>query len=199
MQKRGQAVRDAIVEAASQTFRQKGYRATSVDTIARAAGVSKATLYAHFQNKEGLFKATVREFVGPILRLMPKAEPVTDVRAELLGFGERIHQAMLNPEKAEWDRMIVAISGQFPNLAKDYFEAGPARAFHQVSEFLRVQNDSGRLKVADPSFSADMLCGMLFGTKVLRNLIFNESAPFNRDHLEKTVDAFLKVHAYEMA
>ena len=199
MQKRGQAVKEAMIEVASRAFREKGYRAASVDWIAREAGVSKATVYAHFSNKEGLFKATVREFVGPILKLVPKAEPVQDVRAELLAFGEKIHKVLLAPEKAEWDRMMVAISKQFPSLAQDYFNAGPARALSQLADFLRVQSESGRLKVTDPEFSADMLCGMLFGTKILRNLILNGCKPFNREQLEKTVDAFLKVHSYEMA
>lgn len=199
MQKRGQAVKEVMIEAASRAFREKGYRAASVDSIARNAGVSKATLYAHFSNKEGLFKATVREFVGPILKLMPKAEPVSDVRAELLAFGEKIHRVLLSPEKAEWDRMMVAIAKQFPSLAQDYFNAGPARAMGQVADFLRAQSQTGRLQIADPEFSADMLCGMLFGTKILRNLILNDRNTFDRDRLEQTVDAFLKVHSYEMA
>src|SRR6185312_14690775 len=48
-----------ILEAARALFLEVGYGATSVDAIARAAGVSKATLYGHFPSKEALFEAVV--------------------------------------------------------------------------------------------------------------------------------------------
>ena len=42
-----------------QEFLARGYAAASMDRVASIAGVSKATVYSHFGDKEGLFKALV--------------------------------------------------------------------------------------------------------------------------------------------
>jgi AcrR family transcriptional regulator len=42
-----------ILETAAQMFYKHGYRATGVDTIAKAVGITKATLYHHFENIAG--------------------------------------------------------------------------------------------------------------------------------------------------
>jgi len=195
MQKRGQAAKNAIVDAAADAFREEGYRAASMDAIAQKAGVSKATVYAHFESKDTLFQATVRRFVTPILKLLPGADPVEDVRAELIHFAETFSEILLTPEKADWDRMMVATSKQFPKLARSYFEAGPQKALNRLAKFLKAQEEAGNISVPDPEFSAEMFCGMLFGTRILRNLILSESPPTDPTRVHRSVDAFLKVHA----
>ncbi len=194
MQKRGHAVKVVILEAASRAFRDRGFRAASVDSIAKKAGVSKATVYAHFGNKEGLFKATVCAFIEPILETMPSVAPVADVRAELIRFALTLQSVLMTPEKVEWDRMMVATAKQFPNLAQDYFRSGPQRALSQLAAFLKSQEKSGTLEVPNPDDSAEMLCGMLFGLEILKNLILNQPTITERSKVERTIDAFLKVH-----
>ena len=194
MQKRGEAVKKAIVDAAARAFREKGYRSASVDFIATGAGVSKATVYAHFRNKEELFKATVLDFVTPLLQLLPPARPVEDVREELIRVAGAFSLALLSSEKVEWDRMMVSTAKQFPNLAATYFEAGPQRAMTGIAKFLQIQHENGKLHVPDPEFSAEMFCGMLFGTRILRNLISPQQTSLDLDKVHRSVDAFLKVH-----
>src|ERR1700760_1757113 len=48
-----------ILMAARELFLNGGYGSTSMDAVAKHAGVSKSTLYAHFENKEQLFGAVV--------------------------------------------------------------------------------------------------------------------------------------------
>jgi AcrR family transcriptional regulator len=47
----------ALVDAAEKLFVQKGYENTSIDEVARAAGLTKKTLYQYFESKEDLFYA----------------------------------------------------------------------------------------------------------------------------------------------
>ena len=56
---RQNAKRDAILAAATATFARYGYRKTSMDEVARTAGVSRQGLYLHFPTKDELFRATV--------------------------------------------------------------------------------------------------------------------------------------------
>jgi TetR/AcrR family transcriptional repressor of mexJK operon len=53
------AKRQAILDAAKTLFLTKGYANTSMDAVATQAGVSKLTVYSHFNDKETLFSAAV--------------------------------------------------------------------------------------------------------------------------------------------
>src|SRR5262245_34151864 len=52
-----------IVRAAMELFVARGFAATKLDDVARAAGVSKGLPFLYFGNKEGLFKAVIREAI----------------------------------------------------------------------------------------------------------------------------------------
>ena len=54
-----------ICAAALEVFAEKGFAAAKLDEIARRAGVSKGTLYLYFEDKEGLFRAVVRDTLAP--------------------------------------------------------------------------------------------------------------------------------------
>src|ERR1700758_5488820 len=53
-----------ILEAAVRVFAHKGFAATRMDDIARAAGVTKGTIYLYFDGKEAVFKMLVRQSLG---------------------------------------------------------------------------------------------------------------------------------------
>lgn len=55
------AKRRAILDAAQEVFDARGYEAATMDAVAQKAGVSKGTLYNHFQNKEDLFAKVFSE------------------------------------------------------------------------------------------------------------------------------------------
>jgi len=51
--------RDALIEQASRLFRAKGYSATSIDDVTSACGITKGSLYYHFESKEALALAAM--------------------------------------------------------------------------------------------------------------------------------------------
>ncbi len=57
--------RERILEAAARLFSSRGYAATSLARVARAARVSKALVLWHFESKEGLFRAALQHFLAP--------------------------------------------------------------------------------------------------------------------------------------
>ena len=74
-----------ILSAALKIFSVKGFAATRLDEVAKAAGVSKGTLYLYFESKEALFKAVVSEFVLPqIARAEEQAEDYQGSIKELI-------------------------------------------------------------------------------------------------------------------
>lgn len=61
------ATRGRIIEEATRLFSHYGFRLTSVDAIATAAGCAKPTLYAHFPDKDALFVAVCEHVLDGIL------------------------------------------------------------------------------------------------------------------------------------
>jgi len=67
---RGQATRRQLVAAATRLFAERGYEATSVETVLEEAGVSRGALYHHFEDKRALFEAvleTVEEDLAAVV------------------------------------------------------------------------------------------------------------------------------------
>ncbi|MGW5580363.1 TetR/AcrR family transcriptional regulator [Micromonospora chokoriensis] len=60
------ARRHSILAAAWAVFLQQGYRKTSMDDIARAAGLSRQGLYLHFKTKDSLFRTAVEHMLGEL-------------------------------------------------------------------------------------------------------------------------------------
>ena len=59
------ATQDRILQAAMALFMRRGYARTSVTQIAKKAGVSRAAVFWHFSDKDTLFRAAAKQFVGP--------------------------------------------------------------------------------------------------------------------------------------
>lgn len=67
---KGERTRQAILEAALESFRAKGLQATSIEEIAAGAGLSRAALYQYFESKEQLLVELVREAAGDLLQVI---------------------------------------------------------------------------------------------------------------------------------
>jgi AcrR family transcriptional regulator len=70
-----------ILQAAVLLFSEKGFDATTTREIARAAGISEAVIFRHFQSKDELYAA--------ILRITPDAPPLNEWLTELAVYAER--------------------------------------------------------------------------------------------------------------
>ncbi|MDQ0464773.1 AcrR family transcriptional regulator [Caulobacter ginsengisoli] len=79
---RREATRGAILAAAGALFADAGFAATSVDDIARAAGVAKGAVYHHFPSKEAVFEAVFeaasRSLIGPVIKAAMTASDELD-------------------------------------------------------------------------------------------------------------------------
>lgn len=67
-EERSQETRSSILAAAEQSFAERGYDVTSVDSICRAAGVSKGAFYHHFPSKGSVFVALLNAWLAELDR-----------------------------------------------------------------------------------------------------------------------------------
>ncbi len=113
-----------ILEAALAVFADKGFAAARMDEIAARAGVSKGTIYLYFPSKEAVFRALVREMIGPqLLRLADLARghegPFSPLLAAML---RNLGHFIATSDKVVLPKMVIAEAGNFPDLARIYRE-----------------------------------------------------------------------------
>lgn len=148
--------RAQILEGAAAVFAQDGYEGASMSRIAAEAAVSKGTLYNHFASKADLFAAYVeRECTRSLSRVFDGVHESDDPAATLHAIGRRIVRMMVSPTGVTVYRVVVSEAEKFPELARVFYEAGPARAIAHMSRWLAQQDRRGRLSVADPEFAAE--------------------------------------------
>jgi AcrR family transcriptional regulator len=166
------AKKQSVLKAALRLFLEQGYGPTSMDAIAQAAGVSKATLYAHVKNKEELFAAITASCAARQSATFTVFETGhDDIRAELLRFA-RDHVALLfSEEGAAMYRIVIAEAPRFPELGRAFYENGPAVKLGALAEYLRNVSERGLLKIDDPRLAASELVAMIGGMLHLRAML----------------------------
>src|SRR5438045_9117408 len=99
---------EAVLAAAERAFLAQGFGAVSMDAIAREAGVSKATVYAHFANKEELFGAVIARHRDRRRRHQYSVRSdERRVEHSLLTIATRFLDLVLSPEAIAINRTII--------------------------------------------------------------------------------------------
>jgi TetR/AcrR family transcriptional regulator, mexJK operon transcriptional repressor len=190
--------RQLVLDAAASLFMAHGYGAVSMDAIARAAGVSKATLYAYFSSKDLLFATIIGEACRQkiaLAELLPA--DATDVLVALTAFGGRLLRFFLEERPLAIHRVVIAESTRFPELGRAFYDNGPAALFRTLGGWLAEQTKEGRLAVSDAAMAAEQFVGMLRTSLFLRASL--GLTPPTESEIDATVAAavtmFLKAYA----
>jgi AcrR family transcriptional regulator len=163
---------EAILDAAGQLFREHGYGAVSMDQIAREAGVSKATVYAHFESKDRLFAAMIHNGCRAYAEgLMPVVTEMEDVREALTRICREIERFLLAPKTLGIYRVIIAEGPRFPELVHAFIEAGPLPFRKMLAEFFEAANRRGALQVPNPGLAAHQLVWLVRGPLYLERML----------------------------
>jgi AcrR family transcriptional regulator len=184
------AHRERVLRAAATSFLARGY-GSSVDDIARRAGVAKQTVYHHFASKDELFKAVARDLAKRVLVSLEGA----DVRESLLRFALRYRKRALGAQGLATFRTLVPEVPRFRALARNMYANSAGEMVRRLAEFLARAGAEGRLRVPDPEFSAEMLLSMLSGHDRLKRLF--AVLPNGEGEAKRTariVDCFLRAH-----
>ena len=147
--------RRQILDGARTVFLSAGYDGASMGEIARAAAVSKGTLYVYFDSKEALFEALILQEKASLAETLFTFDPEDgDVPAVLTRLGMSFLNEMSRPEHISVHRMVIGVCEKFPHFGQVYYEAGPACGVARLSAYLDVQVQAGRLHIADTTLAA---------------------------------------------
>jgi len=187
---------ESILAAAKRTFLASGFGAVSMDTIAREAGVSKATVYAHFAGKEELFGAVIgRECERYFALFLARELDPCDARGSLMVLGRRFLELVLSPDAIALHRIIMGEVTRFPTLGEVFWRAGPERERVQIEDFLKSAVASGTLSLHDTRLAARQFISLVRGEIQLRQLLLLEAEAGRheiRAAVEGAVDTFLR-------
>jgi TetR/AcrR family transcriptional repressor of mexJK operon len=192
--------RAQILTGAATVFAADGYEGASMARIALVAGVSKGTLYNHFDSKAALFSAYVGEKCEHSLsHVFDSANHDGDPAEVLRGIGMRMVRMMLSDVGLAIYRVVIAEAAQFPDLARGFFDAGPARAIGFMADWLQEETRRGRLAVPDPAFAAEQFFNLCQTRLVLRRKLAMLPDPPERDIaavVEASIEMFLRTYRH---
>jgi TetR/AcrR family transcriptional repressor of mexJK operon len=168
--------RRAIVQAATRLFLTHNYRSVSMDKIAAAAPVSKATLYNHFTSKNDLFAAVVGELCTSLLQSITLSE---DDNAEqtLQKIAASFVELLYSADGLAMYRLVVSESHEFPELGQLIYDNGARLALTQLESYLQQLQNTGCFYIPDTHFAADAFFSLLKGDLHFRCLLGIQAAP----------------------
>lgn len=178
---------ERLVEIAAAMFMERGFDATTIDAVAEAASVGKATVYARYRDKAELFAAVLRRQID---RWFPRDEPAvpTDARLDdvLLDIARRMLATALTPEAVAISRIIMSQAVRFPDLARLVHTEGSQRKVASLSELLRVYAAKGEIAVEDPEMAAELFTSLVIGRQTRLAILGIE---VDRAHLDRRLRA----------
>jgi TetR/AcrR family transcriptional regulator, mexJK operon transcriptional repressor len=189
---------EKILEAAGQLFRDQGYGAVSMDQIARDAGVSKATVYAHFESKERLFAAIIQNGCTAYAQgIVPEVKQLEDMREALTRISRSIEAFLLAPKTLGIYRVIIAEGPRFPELAQAFVQNGPLPFLKLLSDFFDYANKRGLLNVPNTRLAAHQLVWLVRGPLYMRRILNLDlpDEPGVDDVIAGAVEMMMKTYA----
>lgn len=191
-----EARRGDIVREASQLFLKDGFAATSMSTIARAVGGSKATLYRYFPTKEALFEAVMEERSAAVIRPVHEASLHQDTpQAYLVAVGETLMRGVFQTEALAINRVVIGDCVRSPEISHVFLSLGPDRSRAIVAEQLVRFNKAGLLSLTDPATAAEDFFALLRGEVWFRVIVGAVAAPQQSEisaHVRRIVDVLLR-------
>jgi AcrR family transcriptional regulator len=156
--------RRQILDGARKLFLNLGFDAASMGEIARAAGVSKGTLYVYFADKNRLFEAIVEEEVLEQGKMAFTFDPARDVTTTLMDFGQAYIQWLCRPGGGSAMRTVMAIAERMPEVGRRFYENVVALKVRRLAAYLDAHVATGDLAIEDCELAAAQFMQMCQAT-----------------------------------
>src|SRR5512146_1534263 len=193
------AKRGQILLGARQVFGELGFERASVDLIAARAGVSKATIYNHYDDKNALFIACATQEAEELRVGLSAclAEPAGDVEHVLQRIGERTMAVFLSPSVVRLYRHIIAEAPRFPDVGRTLFDRGFSVIRDAIAAHLERWAVNGALHLDDPRAAAVQFLALCQGDLVVRSrlgILPDRVDDAMRETVRRAVSTFVRAY-----
>ncbi|OZA92291.1 MAG: hypothetical protein B7X76_00380 [Azorhizobium sp. 39-67-5] len=179
-----------VLEAAHELFLEMPYDAVSTDAIARAARISKTTMYVYFPSKEALFSALVRHQCEKTTQaILTSASKSDDVETILRIVAQNFMEMFATADALAFYRTIIAQVTRFPELGHIFYESGPKIIQERIEALLCDANVRGELAVPDPTLAASQFLQLIAIDIPLPGLL--GFGPLTADRIATTIESGL--------
>ncbi|WP_293937856.1 TetR/AcrR family transcriptional regulator [Iodobacter sp.] len=173
--RRKEARPQEILEAALALFVEKGFAATKMADIAKAAGVTNGTPYIYFASKEEIFKTVVREL------LIPQLARGQDLLTTFQGSSADLLRAMLSTwwqtmgesQLSAMPKLMIAEGKNFPEVAKIYQEEFVDPGNTMLRHILQRGIASGEFRIHDIDYAIEVICAPIIVAMLMRHSLIN--------------------------
>jgi AcrR family transcriptional regulator len=180
--------RRQILDGARRVFLDLGFDGASMGEIARAAGVSKGTLYVYFTDKSRLFEAIVEQEALAQGEIAFSFDPAREVATTLREFGCAYIELICRPGGASAIRTVMAIAERMPELGRRYYERVLDKTINRLASYLDPHVASGELVVEDRQLAASQFL-MMCQASLFLPFIFQAAPAPSRERIEQVVDS----------
>ena len=185
--------RRQVLDGARRIFLAQGYDGASVGDIAKAAGVSKGTIYVYFQGKEELFLALVAEEKKDRAERFERLDGSrTDVAAALIELGLDFASRTVRPSSIALLRVIIGAAEKFPHIGQSFYETGPRYGIARLKAFLDEHVAARRLSIGDTQQAATQFLDLCMSS-LLRPLLFNAGPAPDTAQIQLTIDGAVRL------
>ena len=174
--------RRQILDGARRVFLDLGFDGASMGEIARAAGVSKGTLYVYFADKNRLFEAIVEEESLEQSKVAFNFDPQREVEITLPEFGRAYIQLLCRPGGGSAIRTVMSIAERMPDVGRRFYDNVLARTVNRFSAYLEARVQLGELVVEDYELAAWQFMQMCQAT-LFQAIIFQAKPEIGRAHV----------------
>ncbi|TXJ08269.1 MAG: TetR/AcrR family transcriptional regulator [Acinetobacter sp.] len=190
--------RQAILQAAKDLFLELGYDGSSMDAIAQKAGVSKLTVYNHFNDKAQLFGAAIEMVCEQRLpRQLYEVNSDSDIEQVLQQLGEAFLNMVYSAEAMKLSHLMSSMVPSNIELVHLFYHAGPERTrHHMLSMFQKIQ-ELALLKMDNVQMCSNVFLGFLTDThydRVIWQIFPVPTATEIQDIVAQRVGLFLKLY-----
>jgi AcrR family transcriptional regulator len=182
------AKRRQILAGASKVFMDLGFDGASMGEIARAAGVSKGTLYVYFEDKYRLFEAIVRQETLEQGRLSFNFDPERDVPTTLRDFGQNYINLICRPGGGSAIRTVMAIAERMPDVGRRYYENVLEKTINSLARYLETHVAANDVAIEDCQLAASQFM-MMCQASLFLPFIFQAAPPPSPERIAQVVES----------
>lgn len=154
VQEEDSSKRRQILEGARKVFMDLGFDGASMGEIARAAQVSKGTLYVYFTDKCALFEAILEQEALQHGQVVFNFDPARDAETTLREFGRAYILLLCRPGGGSAIRTVMAIAERMPDVGRRYYARVLDKTINRLSDYLKAHVASGDLEIDDCDLAA---------------------------------------------
>ncbi|MBV9077053.1 MAG: TetR/AcrR family transcriptional regulator [Methylobacteriaceae bacterium] len=194
---RAEGKRDAIVDQAWDMFLTRGVQGTTLEAVAKAAGVSRVTLYSHFSDKTALFEATIRREMARLEGLQKTSAAGLPLRDTLVAFGMGLMTYLTSGAAVSFYSVLAGELRRHPDLASRFYWLGPGQTLRNLTALLAAAHERGEVALPSPVRGADQLIGLWQGMSQFQLALgvgVEELVASLPERVEGGVDLFLRQH-----